>query len=125
MPHYLSRSLQLVCPRGQGRAISKSLAGGAPVMLGFSGVIRPGRLLWLRATAWLIFSIFAVAVAFGMSSDAVSKLAADSGDPTAFAARCAGPIIALSAYGLLVRMGEARAPVEIGLKSALPHLAVA
>ena len=101
-----------------------TITPGPPVTLGFRRILKPGRLLWLRAIAWLVFSIFVVAFAFGTASDALTKLLADGGEFSAFVARCAGPLVALAAYALLVRFGEDRRPLEIGLRPALPELGI-
>ena len=96
---------------------------GRPITLGDRRVLRPGHLLWLRALGWLVFSIFAVALAFGVSGQSIADLAKGGSEPLRFSARCAGPVIAILAYGLLVYSGEARFPVEIAARPAVPHLA--
>ena len=96
---------------------------GTPITLGDRRVLRPGRLLWLRALGWLVLSIFAVALAFGVAGQSIADLAKGGSEPLRFAARCAGPVIAVLAYGLLVYLGEARLPVEIAARPAVPHLA--
>lgn len=93
-----------------------------PIELGNNRVLQPGRFLWLRTIAWLVFSIFAVAFAFGVTGDAITKSIPDGNTFAAFAGRCAGPIVALVAYAMLVRLGEARYPVEIAGKPAIPQL---
>lgn len=93
-----------------------------PIELGEKGALKPGRWLWLRALAWLGFSIFAVALLFGVTSDMVSKVLPVDSASLAFVARCSGPILALAAYIALVRVGEARRPVELDLKPAAPQL---
>lgn len=93
-----------------------------PIDLGENGVLKPGRWLWLRALAWLVFSIFAVALLFGMTSDMVSKVVPGDSALLAFVARCSGPLLAFAAYIALVRVGEARRPVELDLKPAVPQL---
>ena len=95
---------------------------GPPMALGHARVLRPGRLLWLRALAWLVFSVFAVALAFGLSGEALASLSAGRGDAAAFAARAAGAVLVLLAYGLLVRFGEARHADELALRPVLPQL---
>jgi membrane protease YdiL (CAAX protease family) len=95
-----------------------------PIVLGESGVLVPGRLLWLRAIVWLVFSIFALAFLFGVTSDLIGKALPQDGDILAFIARCSGPIAALAAYTVLVRIGEARQPAELALKPAASELLV-
>lgn len=93
-----------------------------PIDLGQGGVLKPGRLRWLRAIAWLAFSIFAIAFLFGVTSDLIIEAVPQNSALLAFVARCSGPLVALLAYTLLVRFGEARRPVELGLKPAAPQL---
>ena len=93
-----------------------------PLDLGRMRVLQPGRLLWLRALVWLTFSIFAVAFMFGIASDFIGKFLPQDSAPLAFFARCSGPLVALVAYIILVCLGEARYPVELGLKAAAPQL---
>jgi membrane protease YdiL (CAAX protease family) len=97
---------------------------GRPVELGQKRVLKPGRVLWLRALIWLAFCVFAVAFLFGETSDVITKSIPGGSAPLAFVARCSGPIVALLAYVVLVRLGEARHPVELGFKAAAPQLLV-
>jgi membrane protease YdiL (CAAX protease family) len=99
-----------------------NITWGMPIELGDKRVLRPGRLLWLRAIGWLAFSVFAVAILFGETSDALSKWGAHGSAALTFLARCSGPLVALLAYAALVRVGEARRPTELGLKAAVPQL---
>jgi membrane protease YdiL (CAAX protease family) len=95
-----------------------------PIDLGQRRVLAPGRLLWLRAIVWLALSIFAIAFLFGLTSDLLGKAIPQDSGPLAFIARCSGPVVALAAYTVLVRLGEARRPAELGLKPAAPQLLV-
>jgi membrane protease YdiL (CAAX protease family) len=96
----------------------------SPIDLGQRRVLKPGRLLWLRAIVWLAFSIFATALLFGLTSDMLTQLVPQESAPLAFATRCAGALVALLAYVVLVRVGEARHPTELDLKPAVPQLLV-
>lgn len=93
-----------------------------PMDLGRRRVLQPGRLIWLRAIIWLAISIFAIAFLFGVTSDFIGKSMLLDSAPMAFVARCSAPIVALVGYIVLVRLGEARYPVELGLKPAAPQL---
>lgn len=93
-----------------------------PIDLGQRRILAPGRLLWLRAIVWLAFSIFAVAFLFGVTSDQIGKALPQDGAQLAFIARFSGPVAALAAYILLIRLGEARYPAELALKPAAPEL---
>lgn len=100
----------------------QKITWGIPIELGNKRVLRPGRLLWLRAIGWLVFCVFAIAILFGETSDALSKWVAHESGALALLARCSGPLVALLAYAALVRFGEARRPTELGLKAAAPQL---
>lgn len=95
---------------------------GRPIELGDKRVLKPGRWLWLRAIAWLVFSLFVIAVLFGEFSDFLGKSVPHGSPGLAFAARCSGPLIALLAYVALVRLGEARWPSELGLRPLAQQL---
>jgi membrane protease YdiL (CAAX protease family) len=94
-----------------------SLAGFIPVDLGERRVLHPGKLLWLRAIAWMAALVLAVALAFGPSIEALSHQLPK--DPASqFAGHAIGCLIILAVYALLVRLGEDRAPRELSLKAA-------
>jgi membrane protease YdiL (CAAX protease family) len=88
------------------------------IVLGERRVLREGRLRWLRATAWMIVLFFGVIIAFGTSMDAILQILPKGDASFRFLSHCIGAGIALGAYALLVRLGEARWPAEIALKSA-------
>lgn len=96
---------------------------GQPIALGNDRVLRPGRSLWLRTIAWLIFCVFAVALSFGLSAEVVATAVPGGTLFEQFLARSTGPTIALACYALLVWSGEARLPAELALRPALPELA--
>lgn len=96
---------------------------GVAVDLGERRILRDGRLRWLRAVAWMVALIFLVAMAFGPAMEAVRDLLPGDDPRLEFLTRCIGAAIALGAYALLVRLGEARAPREIGVAPAAAGLA--
>jgi membrane protease YdiL (CAAX protease family) len=69
-----------------------------------------------------VFSVFAIALVFGVTGDAATNLVPDGNHFLAFATRCVGPAMALIAYSLLVLFGEGRKPVELGVRAAVPQL---
>ena len=89
-----------------------------PIELGEQRILGEGRLRWLRASLWMAVLAFAIPLAFGPATDAVRDLAPNDAR-VEFLTRCVGAAIALGAYALLVRLGEARAPREIAIKPAL------
>ena len=95
---------------------------GVPLELGERRILRPGRLRWLRALAWTLALFFAVPLAYGLTTDALGSALPDRDAPV-FWIRCAGAVVALGAYALLVRLGEDRRPRELDLRPALPGLA--
>lgn len=97
---------------------------GVPLALGEQRVLREGRLRWLRATVWMVALFFAVATSFGPAMSAVRELLPKDAASLHFLTRCAGAVIALGAYALLVRLGEGRSPREIAIKPALGQLLI-
>lgn len=95
-----------------------------PIDLGKKRVLQPGHLIWLRSVVWLAFSIFSIAAIFGVTKDAIGNSLWQDGAPLQFVVRCSGLIVALVAYIVLIRVGEARHPAELDLKPAAPQLLV-
>src|SRR6185369_4722442 len=90
---------------------------GIPPQLGNRRVLHAGKWLPARAIGWMAALIFAIVLAFGPGMEALSHALPE--DPMSqFLAHFAGACIVLATYALLVRMGEARKPVELGLRSA-------
>lgn len=90
---------------------------GIPPQLGELRVLRPGKWLPARAIGWMAALIFAIVLAFGPGMEALSHALPNRPMPQ-FLAHLAGAGIVLVSYALLVRMGEARHPVELGLRAA-------
>jgi membrane protease YdiL (CAAX protease family) len=90
---------------------------GIPLQLGERRVLHPGKWLPARAIGWIAALIFAIVLAFGPGMEALSHALPDRPMPQ-FLAHLAGACIVLASYALLVRIGEARNPVELGLRAA-------
>lgn len=92
---------------------------GVPIELGDQRILGDGRFRWLRATGWMIALAFAIPLAFGPAMEAVRDILPKDDAPLQFLTRCVGAAIALGAYALLVRLGEARTPREIAMGPAV------
>lgn len=92
---------------------------GGRISLGERRVLRPGRLRWLRALVWMIALFFICIAAFGTSMQIIQQIVPKSEVELRFLGHCAGVLIALGVYTLLVRLGEARLPSELALRPAL------
>lgn len=104
--------------------MADGIGWGVPITLGGQRVLREGRFRWLRAVAWMVALVFVIAMAFGPTMEAVRDLLPKNDPRLGLLTRCAGAAIALGAYALLVRLGEARKPEEIALRPALGQLSV-
>lgn len=98
--------------------MTDDIHSGALIALGERRVLREGRLRWLRATVWMVALFFIIPMAFGPAMEAVRDILPKS-DALEFLTRCIGAAIALGAYALLVRLGEARSPREIAVGPAV------
>lgn len=83
------------------------------------GVLRSGRLLWLRGLAWMI-ALLAVLVAILSLQSITHTVFPDPGVTVAMA--FVVTTLAYLAYALLVRWGERRAPSELSLRFLLRDL---
>lgn len=92
---------------------------GAHMVLGDRRVLGPGRLRWLRALAWMVALFFLCIAAFGTSMQLIQQIVPKNEVELRFVGQCAGVLIALGLYALLVRLGEARLPTELSLRPAL------
>jgi CAAX protease family protein len=90
---------------------------GPRISLGERRVLHPGKLRWLRALGWMLALVFAIALAAGPTMEALAHLLPKDAR-FQFLSHCVGAAIALGAYILLVRLGEARAVTELSLKHA-------
>lgn len=95
---------------------------GVPIELGERRILGEGSFRWLRAICWMVILFLAVATSFGPAMSALRELLPADAAPLHFLTRCAGAIIALGAYALLVRLGEGRIPQEIAISPALKQL---
>ena len=94
-----------------------------PITLGDRRILAPGRLLWLRAAAWMVALFFLVLFSFAPSMHALAQVLA-KGDPrVGFGLNVGAAAIAIAAYVLFVRLGEDRLPDELR-PAALPQLLV-
>jgi len=66
----------------------------------------------------------AIAMSFGPAMSELRKLLPADAAALHFLARCAGALIALGAYALLVKLGEGRSPREIAIRPALGQMLV-
>lgn len=82
-------------------------------------MLRDGRLRWLRATAWMVTLFVVIGMSFGPAMSGIRALLPADADVLHFLTRCAGALIALGAYALLVQLGEGRSPREIAIGPAL------
>lgn len=91
------------------------------IVLGSRGILREGRLRWLRSLAWMIGLL--VITAAVLSLQAVVKAFVPAPSVTlAMAFVCT--ILAYCAYFLLVHRGERRWPCELALKPLIPEYAL-
>jgi uncharacterized protein len=85
--------------------------------LGAQRILLPGKWLPLRSLCWMVVMTFAIVLAFGPAMEALSH-SLPRQPVYQFLAKASGALIVLGAYGVLVRLGEKRAPSELALKSA-------
>ena len=90
---------------------------GIQPALGDRRVLRSGTWLPARAIAWGVALVFAIALAFGPSMEALAH-ALPQQPAFQFVAHAAGACIVLGAYAALVKLGEARNPSELDLRAA-------
>ena len=96
--------------------------GVPPVQLGQRRLLHPGRLRWLRALSWLVLLFFLTAAAFGLPLQWTADHLAPENPALQFAGLTGACVVALSCYGLAVRLGEARAAGELALRPAPAEL---
>jgi len=96
--------------------------GVPPVQLGQRRLLHPGRLRWLRALSWLVLLFFLTAAAFGLPLQWAADHLAPGNPALQFAGLLGACVVALSCYGVAVRLGEARAAGELALRPAPAEL---
>jgi membrane protease YdiL (CAAX protease family) len=90
--------------------------GIAPA-LGDRRILSADKWLWLRAVGWMVALMFAIALTFGPSMEALVHTLPDQ-PKFQFLAHASGAVIVLATYALLVRLGEDRNPTELSIKAA-------
>ncbi|WP_081422279.1 CPBP family intramembrane glutamic endopeptidase [Xanthomonas cannabis] len=94
------------------------------IELGERGVLRPGRLRWLRACGWAVALFFLVAIPTGVVTRFLGSLWPKTNEPVQFVVSLVGALVALGIYTLAVRLAEKRTPTEIALRPMLPQLTI-
>jgi len=97
---------------------------GRPIELGDRGILKPGRLLWLRTIAWLVGFVFLIVLSFGPLGEAIGGLLSKDDHALQFAAKALGAVVALCVYIVLVRFVEQRPATELEMKAAASELSV-
>lgn len=95
-----------------------------PIALGEHGVLKPGRLRWLRACAWAVPLFFLVAIPAGAITQFLGGFWPKTNEPMQFFAGLLGALASLGIYALAVRLAEKRNPSEIALRPMLPQLCI-
>lgn len=90
---------------------------GIPIALGDRQLLHPGKWLAARSIGWMVVMTFAIVLAFGPATETLSHAILPL-PAFQFLTKAFGTLIILSAYTLLVRMGEGRWPSELSLKDA-------
>lgn len=104
------------------------------VVLGHAGVLKPGKLQWLRAIAWMILLLVVVVLAFNLVGHGImAALALAAAEMPAAAAalpqslKLVATIVAVMAalmlYWAAVRLGEKRPASELFLNRLIPDFA--
>lgn len=91
--------------------------------LGDRRILHPGKWRPLRSLVWMVVLTFAIVLAFGPAVEPLGHILPKAG-AWPFLAKACGALIVLGAYALLVRLGEARKPVELALTAAPAGLLV-
>lgn len=93
-----------------------------PIALGEHGVLKPGKLRWLRACAWAVPLFFLVAIPAGAFTQFLGGFWPKTNEPMQFVAGLLGALASLGIYALAVRLAEKRKASEIALRPMLPQL---
>lgn len=101
----------------------KKIWEGGAIQLGDNGVLKPGKLRWLRSVAWMAVLAALLIVSLGVIGRLWTALVPADDLPLRFAARSAGAVIVLCLYVLLVRLAERRPVNELALSRAPAELA--
>jgi uncharacterized protein len=97
---------------------------GRPPELGTTGVVKPGRWLWLRSLLWLIGFTLLLAVIVGAPGEAMRRLLPKDDLVLRFAGQCLGAALAIGGYVLAVRFVERRKASELAPRAALAELSI-
>lgn len=95
-----------------------------PIALGEHGVLKPGKLRWLRACVWAVPLFFLVAIPAGAITQFLGGFWPKTNEPMQFVAGLLGALGSLGIYALAVRLVEKRNPSEIALRPMLPQLCI-
>jgi len=96
--------------------------GVPPVQLGQRRMLHPGRWRWLRALSWLVALFFLTALAFGLPLQWAADHLSPGNAPLQLTGVIGSCVLALTCYGLAVRLGEGRAAGELALRPAPAEL---
>ncbi|MBB5737165.1 hypothetical protein FHT09_002937 [Xanthomonas arboricola] len=92
------------------------------IALGERGLLRPGRLRWLRACGWAVPLFFLVAIPAGALTRFLGGFWPKTNEPMQFFVGLSGVLVALGIYALAVKLAEKRKASEIALRPMLPQL---
>ncbi|AKC79692.1 membrane protein [Xanthomonas arboricola] len=95
-----------------------------PIGLGEHGLLRPGRLRWLRACGWAVLLFFIVAIPAGAITRFLGGFWPKADEAMQFVVSLASTFAAVGIYALAVQLAEKRRALEIGLRPMLPQLCI-
>lgn len=95
-----------------------------PIVLGEHGLLKPGKLRWLRACAWAVPLFVLVAIPAGAVTQFLGGFWPKTNELMQFVAGLLGALASLGIYALAVRLAEKRKASEIALRPMLPQLSL-